>query len=309
MRLGGLRRLLPVLAALCVGVLIGFQLPRGEPVPRRAQGERRSAAGTTLASQGHEVGPFGMAPATGDEPSAVDSAAGEPPQSEVGGSLRVLGERGHRANWRVEDPRVNGLREGIYRVWYPDSEQLSTEVHYHKGRLHGSFRRWSVNGTLIVEGNYVDGRRDGILRTFDRASGRPVSEARFADDQLQGTRRRWNESGTLVEEVSYVNGVMHGARRWWYANGQLVRELRYEFERIVDGSYEEFYESGELRGRETYADDLLDGIWVRYYRDGAVAEKGEYRAGRKAGTWRTWDEHGTLVEQTTEGDDRAEPGD
>ena len=63
--------------------------------------------------------------------------------------------------------------------------QLSKEINYTDGKIHGSYKEWYSNGQLSVEYNInKEGKRDGFWR-------------------------EWYENGQLLHEAKYKDGVMY----------------------------------------------------------------------------------------------------
>lgn len=80
------------------------------------------------------------------------------------------------------------------------------ELHYQNGQLHGTVRRWSEEGTLLVEVPYRHGLMDGESRFFNR-KGKLLGTSKLV--QGTGTYRIWDrnkDEPVLIKEVEYVDG-------------------------------------------------------------------------------------------------------
>jgi ribosomal protein S7 len=74
---------------------------------------------------------------------------------------------------------------------YHDTEKtkkMSFSCYNAEGKLHGVYRRWNKDGTLVTERHYKDG-------------------------QSHGVNKRWNNDGTLVFEFNYKEDKLHGVYR------------------------------------------------------------------------------------------------
>ena len=52
-----------------------------------------------------------------------------------------------------------------------------------------------------------------------------------------------------------------------------------------DGSYESFYDTGQLRTQGTYKDGKREGPWETYNNNGQLNIKGIYKDGEQCGEW------------------------
>jgi antitoxin component YwqK of YwqJK toxin-antitoxin module len=80
------------------------------------------------------------------------------------------------------------------------------ELQYQNGHLHGKVRRWSEEGTLLVEVPYRNGLMDGESRFFNR-KGKLLGTSKLV--QGTGTYRIWDrnkDQPVLIKEVEYVDG-------------------------------------------------------------------------------------------------------
>lgn len=80
------------------------------------------------------------------------------------------------------------------------------ELHYQNGQLHGKVRRWSEEGTLLVEIPYRNGLIDGESQFFSR-KGKLLGTSKLV--QGTGTYRIWDrnkDEPVLMKEVEYVDG-------------------------------------------------------------------------------------------------------
>src|ERR1035441_2197902 len=78
--------------------------------------------------------------------------------------------------------------------------QLSEELRYRHGRLHGISRQWDENGRLLGS---------------------------FTMNHGMGTQRYWHQNGRLRLEINSLNGKFFGRTRAWLRDGTLVQETYY----------------------------------------------------------------------------------
>lgn len=73
---------------------------------------------------------------------------------------------------------------------------------------------------------------------------------------------------------------------------------RFILEKLQKGKYFRPYPDSEQNEIEAETDDgVLNGDYKEFYPNGAIRVDGKYRKGRKSGTWKFYDESGTLTEK------------
>lgn len=93
-----------------------------------------------------------------------------------------------------------------------------------RGQFHRSYRTWHFNGQLTEELRYYLGRLHGISRQWDE-SGRLLGS--FTMNHGTGTQRYWHDNGRLRLEMDCVGGKFFGRNRIWLRDGTLVQENYY----------------------------------------------------------------------------------
>ena len=63
---------------------------------------------------------------------------------------------------RMEAEYRNGVRDGVYRTWYPDGRPYEVR-HYVDGREEGRQQSWTPDGVLYLNYEMKDGRRYGLV--------------------------------------------------------------------------------------------------------------------------------------------------
>ena len=76
--------------------------------------------------------------------------------------------------------------------------------------------------------------------------------------------------------------LANGTYEIYYDNGQLKTIGTFK-DGKKDGLFEEYYENGQLQGRGTYKDWKRDGLWEYYHENGQLQYKGTYKDGRQEG--------------------------
>lgn len=119
--------------------------------------------------------------------------------------------------------------------------------------------------------------------TMDPYSG-PVRE------YFSGTENSLRRKGSLVD------GRWNGSYELYYENGQIKFKNTYD-EGVWDGLAEEYYRDGQLRRRENYKNNALDGLAEEYFEDGQLRRRENYQEDVLSGQIELYDETGQLLEK------------
>lgn len=168
---------------------------------------------------------------------------------------------------RIGDPPPNGHEEYCVRVLESGSPIK-----------HGPYRKWSENGTLILEGRYDEGKEHGTWMQYHE-SGREKRRTDYDHGVYDGSWTKWYENGQKWADGTYRDGKKHGRGRFWYENGQIKADGSYR-EDVREGKSTNWYESGQIRSVGNYVDGKRDGPWIDYLEDGQSIES-VYEDGQK----------------------------
>ena len=95
---------------------------------------------------------------------------------------------------------------GPYREWHYQNGQLATNGAYVRGRKHGRWQRWNIDGTPAVIETWSNGKKNGKGINFYK-SGLVECELGYLNDVRHGPVRRWNKRGQAIVETTYNHGV------------------------------------------------------------------------------------------------------
>jgi|GEM_PF-361343 len=185
---------------------------------------------------------------------------------------------------------------------YPEELQIREGVRYLKGT--------SFTGILL-----------------DRDSVQQMAVIR--NGIIQDVMVEYHKNGSIRSKTHYVGTARDGHSTLYHENGQLHVVLKYQNDRLVDGTYDYSDQSGHLYKREVvvggelsstfaykdgkeytivverYPDKtvknegaVLNGIkelvWIENHPNGQRKEEGAYQAGKKHGKWNYWYDEGEL---------------
>ncbi len=102
---------------------------------------------------------------------------------------------------RIKD----GLRDGRWQTFYPNSEQIQQEAHYVHGQLNGQSINYHLNGNIAVEGEFEMDQQTKDWKWYYE-NGQLQCTANFVDGKKHGNQAFWSESGKKCKLEVYEHG-------------------------------------------------------------------------------------------------------
>lgn len=198
-------------------------------------------------------------------------------------------KKGYIINTENINRKRDGLKHGLWKYFYPDG-LVKEEGTYNYGKKNGYFKEYDKNGNLLNIHKYANDEEiydapelaSYEVRTDYYRNGKPKIVASYKDGIPEGVRREYDQEGKIVKSYIFKSGIIIG-------------------EGIIDasgfrqGSWKEFFESGELYGEGNYIDGKKTGEWKFFYRYGKSEQIGKYNAsGKPEGTWKWFYESGNI---------------
>lgn len=220
------------------------------------------------------------------------------------------GSRAAKASYR------NGVKEGSWR-FYHSNGNLKASLEFENGKKVGVWKSFWPSGALQLEIHHRD-RASSLVRYFDR-NGSKKSFLALEEDQRVGADTveiqrkffgqnrpysfekkvngnpdsiwiRFHESGAVWEKLLYEKGKLKSAL--------LMRDAVHnplDAGDFIDGSgmLKRYRPDGSLFSEIQYKNGERHGrAW--YYRNGKIAANGSFRNNLKVGTWKFYNEAGTI---------------
>lgn len=181
---------------------------------------------------------------------------------------------------------ANGLKQGPWEKYYPDSDQLRYKGQFVDDKEVGTFMFYCKDckgqPTAIRQFN-----QDGTAHTtFYNKKGAKLSEGSMLGQKRIGHWKFFEpQTGLLVSEESYdQEGLLDGVKKTYYANRQLTEELNY-LAGNRQGPNNFYSQEGVLIKELAYSNDELHGPARYYDAGGNLTIKGQYVRGKKHGLW------------------------
>lgn len=198
----------------------------------------------------------------------------------------------------VNQSDSNGARHGLWKKYYPETEQLRYEGEFEHGKEVGTFKfycekcgkkpnvtkSFKANSTLsevsylTADGDLVStGKMDGKDRIgewlyFHKKSDKVMTREFYTKGVLDGKKIIYYPNGKITEEINYVNGIKEGANLYYSETGVVLKDLHYV--------------NDKLHGLATYNDS-----------NGAKTIEGHYKEGKKNGLWNYYKDGKLVLEE------------
>lgn len=153
---------------------------------------------------------------------------------------------------------------------YPNGA-IKSNVHIHKGKLHGPAAFYAENGQVLAQNWYIDGHLDG---------------------------KGWfyYSSGELYAIKRYRKGHLDGRQEYYYKNG-LPKSVLYYKEGLIDNEVVLFHENGKLKREMHFKEGKRDGIERMWNEEGMLLIEAEYKENTPVGKAREWYPNGNLAKE------------
>lgn len=211
-----------------------------------------------------------------------------------------------------------GQKQGVFKSFYEDSDQLKTEGEYLNDLKHGYFREYSPKGILLSTTKYELGQvienaeelENLEIKTTYHRNGQISTLRSYRNGILEGVSKNYDSSGVIVNSKIYRNGKLLGEgiinekgikegfwKEYFLESGKLKAEGEYK-NGARFGEWKFYFESGELEQKGKYLEGgLIHGKWQWYYKTGSILREEEFRRGREDGFLYEYDRDGNIVTQ------------
>lgn len=195
-----------------------------------------------------------------------------------------------------------GLRHGIWRKNFYETNQPRYEGEFNHGKEIGVFKYYTLNNkkSVLSATKTFNPNNDIAEVKFFSSTGKLISEGKMNgklymgkwvyyhnksnaimttetyNDQgnLEGEKLVYYDNGQVAERVNYVNGKIEGVSRWYSEKGVVLKEFHYENDQL-HGMARYYNDEGQLLAEGNYKRDSKDGIW-KYYKDGKLEEEKDF---------------------------------
>jgi antitoxin component YwqK of YwqJK toxin-antitoxin module len=192
---------------------------------------------------------------------------------------------------QINQKDVRGMRQGLWKKYYPNSQQLRYTGTFVDDKELGTFtfycetcgeqpfcvkefspnaptqvRYYTKSGDLVSKGAMSGKQRNGLWLIFHENSQKVMTREFYVAGKLHGEITTYYLSGEIIETTTYLNGVKQGKSSYYAPDGVKLKELSYKND-LLDGPAAYYSHTGKLTMKGDYKNGIHHGVW-NYYKDG-----------------------------------------
>lgn len=202
---------------------------------------------------------------------------------------RIIAITEYNNDYIINRERINyidkaNLKQGIWKTFHPN-DKIATEATYFNDTLTGYYKEFDIQGKIIKLEKYL--------------SGKLISDSLITEQNPVKWVENFYDNGKTKFKGGYINGMPVGLHKEFAEDGSVIAAKEYDENGILSGEgvvdandkkqgvWKYYYESGELKSKGLYKDNLKTGEWIFYYEDGKIEQRGKYNNDKPSGEW-TW---------------------
>jgi antitoxin component YwqK of YwqJK toxin-antitoxin module len=190
----------------------------------------------------------------------------------------------------------NHVSHDEVRSYYTTGE-LQTVEYFNMGVRVGKYKKYRLDGTLIVLGEYDNNYQAGTWIYYN-AHKKKVREETYEHSVLLKVID-WDENGQKVSEsIKSDTGYNMWRNISWYSTGNKRHDINYKNNKL-HGSWVEWYVSGQKRANGNMKFGTMDGKWLFYYHNEQKELECEFDFGTPVGGARIYHDNGNIKEEVS----------
>jgi antitoxin component YwqK of YwqJK toxin-antitoxin module len=167
---------------------------------------------------------------------------------------------------------------------------VHTEAEYKSDLLHGYYREFNTNGTLMNSLYYEEGK----LKEESEIDIQEVEQKEYVNENgnlVKGAFRNSIPIGIHREfrDNKVVNGIIYGE------HGKISAEGIVEMDGSKNGNWVNYYDNAVVSSKGAYKNNKRNGKWYFYYPSGKLKQTGNYLNGKTDGVWYWYYENGDTL--------------
>lgn len=193
-------------------------------------------------------------------------------------------------------PVKNKLKEGEWTYWrmnHSNETYIGEKGNYKQGMREGLWIEWENKGEWYWHGNYKSGLKDGLWEkwyktndVFPDKSWKYESQS-YKMGMLHGYQIVYNGDKSFREKKYFVNGEAEGEwvyNGYWFSQNKRIENYK---NGKLNGKVLSYFTDDTLQISEefNYLNGKLNGPYISYNDSGKVREKGTYENDMKQGEW------------------------
>ena len=180
----------------------------------------------------------------------------------------------------------NDKKNGKEKTYY-ENGQISSIKNYKNGVVDGEYIEYYLDGKLKLKGSYKNGLREGEFKTYLINSKSAGSMFYKNGKEIKSTLTPYMKEDVFfnysdkTEAQMDIRDKKDGYYHMYYLNGRVMRLVPCNEQGLYDGTFIQYYESGQLAQKGYFKNGLEEGEFIWYYEDGNIKEKAFYKNGIK----------------------------
>ena len=180
----------------------------------------------------------------------------------------------------------NDKKNGLEKIYY-ENGKISSIKNYKDGKANGEYIEYYIDGELKLKGSYKNGLRDGEFKTYLKNSKSAGSMFYKDGKEVKSTLTDYMKEDVFfnysdkTEAQMDIRDKKDGYYHMYYLNGRVMRLVPCNEQGLYDGTFMQYYESGQLAQKGYFKKGLEEGDFIWYYEDGKIKEKAFYKNGVK----------------------------
>ena len=204
---------------------------------------------------------------------------------------------------------INGIKHGLQRYWFADSQQLKLEENFHMGKLHGLTTKFKYTNSKChykcTEIQYFDGKvasekhykSNGRIRRYMQNNIAGPLNASKSIYEIRSYHTGTNYMGIVFQgNYQHTSSLPDRKDRIRYRNNEELEISYYScgtkcsttakgYPDELNGDSWRWYKSGQAKSRCAYKTNLLHGRSYGWYRSGQLKYVCSHRQGQRHGLW------------------------
>ena len=180
----------------------------------------------------------------------------------------------------------NDKKNGLEKIYY-ENGKISSIKNYKDGKADGEYIEYYTDGELKLKGSYKNGLREGEFKTYLMNSKSAGSMFYKDGKEIKSTLTPYMKEDVFFNYSDKTEAQMDIRDKkddyylMYYLNGRVMRLVPCNEQGLYDGTFAEYYESGQLAQKGYFKNGLEEGKFIWYYEDGNIKEKAFYKNGVK----------------------------
>ena len=180
---------------------------------------------------------------------------------------------------------LNGMKEGAWVETHPNTDLPHYIIHYKEDKKEGLYLEFDKYADILKKIDYKNDMIDGWSYSWNKG-GKIALKQEYKEGQLDGKSVIYTDQGFVQEESEYKAGKRDGITTW-YLYAEKAQGPKYVMYTYKDGKFEgaqeTYYESGKVKTRKMFSNNVANGLATEYYEDGSLKSECTYKNGEVKG--------------------------